>query len=519
MQTGVNSGHPPACLAGRGVFFCGVFIMAAAAGLAALLQADSLWIYFANGPVKVWWCAGLVFLTAGLAIAPWSVPRLPPTVPWLAVPLALVVAWLVLQGFANSADEYAYLFQAGTYEQGRLWQPAPILGQALASDYTWVKDGKWVGQYPPGWPLLLVIGHKLGLPFWAVNGGLAALLVGLMRRLLPEQTMPLAASLLAPFFLFNAASLHSHLAAAVTGCAALCCLEAAQKGKGRWWGVLAGLALGWLGLIRYMSAALMAVPFAAQVMRQRQWVLIMAVAAGALPCVLLLLAYHHAITGNALIPVYYLSGRTADHLYFDAQGMAEGFGISFWRMVELVLWAGPGLVLAWGLVLAGKIRQGQGTASDWVFPLFILVFLFYPFDGANRYGPRYYFEALPFLVLTFRGVALTPFIQRLLALSLAYSVTVLPVLAPYYRQIVSERQDLYQQAAAMTLTNAVVLVQDGPGKIWKMEPDDMARNGLDANGPVLYARADKTTVQELRSAFPDRSIWIYACTPECRIRK
>ena len=513
MLFGWNSGHPPACLAGRGVFVCGLFFLVVVVGSTSLVLSDQLWVYFAYGPIKALWALLLGILTLGLALLPWRVPRISDWLPWAAIPVALFIAWWVLQGFANSADEYAYIFQAQTYQQGRLWQQAPILGQALSSDYTWVKDGKWVGQYPPGWPLLLALGQGMGVPFWAVNTVLAALLVMLLRRLMPGQTLPLAAAFMSPFFLFHAASLHSHLPAALMGCAAFYALE-----KKRWWGVVAGMALGWLGLVRYMSAALMAVPFAVQVLYRRQWGLMLKVGLGAIPCMVMLLAYHHAITGNALTPVYYFSGRNADHLYFDALGMAEGIRLSGWRMVELILWAGPGLVLAWGLMMGAKLRQGTTTASDWVFPLFIIVFLFYPFDGANRYGPRYYFEALPFLILTFRGQTLPPIIQRLLMLSLVYSLTILPVLAPYYRQIVSERQDLYDQAAAMHLTNAVVLVQDGPGDVWKMEPDDMARNGLDAQGPILYARADKTNLDELRTSFPDRSLWVYACTPQCQIR-
>jgi hypothetical protein len=90
-------------------------------------------------------------------------------------------------------------------------------------------------------------------------------------------------------------------------------------------------------------------------------------------------------------------------------------------------------------------------------------------------------------------------------------VVAVPVLAVFYHQIVEQRQDLSHQVELRGLSNAVVLVKDGPGKIWKMEPDDMARNGLTADGPVLYARADKTNEKELRDTFPNREIWVYHC--------
>jgi hypothetical protein len=103
---------------------------------------------------------------------------------------------------------------------------------------------------------------------------------------------------------------------------------------------------------------------------------------------------------------------------------------------------------------------------------------------------------------------------------LVYCVVAVPVLAIFYHQIVEQRQDLYRQVEQLGLANAVVLVKDGPGKIWKMEPDDMARNGLTADGPVLYARADKTNETELKATFPTREIWVYQCPSEtCVLNK
>ena len=478
---------------------------------------DGMWVFFAPGALKAAVTGIALVLTLGAALLDWTPPAVDRR--WIGVglgALAVTACW-VLQGFANSADEYAYVFQAQTYLSGRLWNPAPPLGQGLAADYTWVKDGLWAGQYPPGWPSILALFGWTGWPLWAVNGVLAAALLGLVRWVGGPRFGLVPVLAMTPFFIFTGASMHSHMAAALLGLAALACLELALAQGSLIWALLAGVAVGWLGLIRYISAALMALPFALSLLAHRRWRMVAAVALGMVPGVVLLLCYHQAITGNPLVPVYWLSGRQADHLYFDAQGIGDGVRISLWRWVELVQWAGPGLVCLWLGVLARKGREGGWRALDWVFPLFVLTFLFYPFDGANRYGPRYYFEAFPFLVLAARRVDLGPAARRLMALNVAYCAVVLPFLGLFYHDMVTQRLDLYTQVRRMGLSNAVVLVKDGPGRIWRMEPDDLARNGLNADGPVLYARPDLVNTAQLHGAFPDRTIWVYACTPDCAI--
>jgi hypothetical protein len=66
-----------------------------------------------------------------------------------AIPLQL--AYAVLDRFPNSGDEYAYLFQAAEFARGRLWAPAPPLGDTFVAYRTWIIDGRWISQYPPAW--------------------------------------------------------------------------------------------------------------------------------------------------------------------------------------------------------------------------------------------------------------------------------------------------------------------------------------------------------------------------------
>ena len=67
---------------------------------------------------------------------------------------SLAVVW-VLRAFPNSADEYAFLFEADTFLAEQLWNPLPPLHEFFAFLHISQVDGKWAALYPPGWPLFL----------------------------------------------------------------------------------------------------------------------------------------------------------------------------------------------------------------------------------------------------------------------------------------------------------------------------------------------------------------------------
>ena len=74
----------------------------------------------------------------------------------LAFLLAAVLAHSAFHGFANSGDEYSYLFQAQLFASGRLSSPSPPaeLWSSLQLDHV-ISDGMMRSKYFPGWPALL----------------------------------------------------------------------------------------------------------------------------------------------------------------------------------------------------------------------------------------------------------------------------------------------------------------------------------------------------------------------------
>lgn len=123
----------------------------------------------------------------------------------------------VLGAFPHISDEASYWFQARVFASGRLTVPAPPLVEFYPSEWVVAHGGKWFSVFPPGWPLLLSIGMRLGAPS-LVNPALAALSLVAMHRLalsLVGREKALIAVLLgavSPFFLFMGASFMSHMA-------------------------------------------------------------------------------------------------------------------------------------------------------------------------------------------------------------------------------------------------------------------------------------------------------------------
>lgn len=194
----------------------------------------------------------------------------------LAVIIALLLAAgvIALRAFPNSGDEYAYLFEVQTFRAGRLWNVLPPVPDAFASNHVLIKDGKWVSQYPPGWPIIIAGVTSLGLPAYVASPVMALLLLLGFARLARELVSPGAAlvgtALLAccPFFLLNGASYFSHVPAALFGVLAVLCGVRFLETAGISSALAAGAALGFLGIIRPLSAVLVAIPCGVELLRR-----------------------------------------------------------------------------------------------------------------------------------------------------------------------------------------------------------------------------------------------------------
>jgi Dolichyl-phosphate-mannose-protein mannosyltransferase len=444
----------------------------------------------------------------------------------LAAPAAATVAYEVLDRFQNSGDEFAYFFQAEQFAAGRLWAAAPPLGDTFVPYRTWVIGNKWLSQYPPGWPLALAGALRAGIPAWAVNavigtGGAAALLSPLWRF---EDRRAVAAVvvlyLMTPFYLLNAASFHSHiLSAGLVLMLCLCCLWY-QHDRRNVALLGAGLVIALIGLTRYYSAPLLIPALTYWLFienRARRVRMVVMLALGALPLLLLLMAYQYLVTGSALRSTYFLITNEDVFVTFSLKALADGALLSMIRLEELSLWTYPLVVPVYAFCLASKLKARSFAFYDLIFPTFVIGYIFFADLGGNRYGPRYFFDAFPAMVATIisaapqagawaRQLCNRPLVMHAAGVAAVYLMTTLPfAMTAYHRQIRS-REEPYRIAASMGLKQAVVVIESSSGR--NLMAEDLARNESDLKAPVLYARAG-VTVGDLRASFPDRSIWTY----------
>jgi hypothetical protein len=439
---------------------------------------------------------------------------------------ALFVAIVVLQSFPNSGDEYAYVFQAERFAEGRLWAAAPPLDYTFVPYRTWISAGKWVSQYPPGWPLALALAILASMPIAMLNPVLgsvgAAALAGLAGRLATRAAVAtgIALFVLTPFFLLSAGSFHSHVFSAMLVVAlCLCCLR--YQASLRWcWLPMVGLLLGVIGATRYFSLVLVAPALVYWLLvelrgdRVRTGIII---AASALPPLLLLLIYHDLVTGSPFRTTYTLIAVADLSISFAPENVRYGLKLTVYRFCELGVWASPVLVGAYVLCLVRKAVKRSLAFYDLVFPCFILGFVLFPDLGGNRYGPRYYFEAFPLTLGTILS-AVSPLAaqarvwwDRPLAVHAAltgvlYLLTACPFALMAYHEQVEARQEPYRLARAMGLQDSIVVIKTTSGL--GMLAKDLARNPPLLDAPVLYARGDVGSAA-LRRAFPHRTIWIY----------
>lgn len=100
-----------------------------------------------------------------------------PCIVWISAAFVLsfcmIFSAVILDGIPHVTDEAVYVFQAKIFNLGRVTVSSPCAPDAF--DYPhMINNGRWYGQYPPGYPLLLMPWVALGIP-WLLNPLLAGL--------------------------------------------------------------------------------------------------------------------------------------------------------------------------------------------------------------------------------------------------------------------------------------------------------------------------------------------------------
>jgi hypothetical protein len=138
-------------------------------------------------------------------------------------------------------DESAYLFEARCLLTGHLSaaQPSAVSREAMKFAHHLFVDGRWLGKYPPGWPILLSLAAWMHVE-WLLNPLLGLVLLAItyeIGRRTWGQTVGRLATLIwasSAFMLLNCLGFMSHvLCALLIAFAVMCFVQAADEWRDR----------------------------------------------------------------------------------------------------------------------------------------------------------------------------------------------------------------------------------------------------------------------------------------------
>lgn len=349
-----------------------------------------------------------------------------------------------------------------------------------------------------------------------------------------EVRLSLVFMCLSPFFLFMTSGYHSHLPCLFFLMASLLFLGWGHQHE-KWYHFLAsGLCLGLAVITRPYTAILVSTPFLiGYLLKLRstralaQWLVL---ALGFVLPLAFLLYYNDALTGHPLrFP--FLVADAQERIGFGHKGHTPLKGLSntaqMLELLNLKILGWPcGLLFVVLFVLLGKKHRWDRLAFGSVACLVVGHSFYYWIDFS--FGPRFYFEMLPFMVLlSVRGIVSLPsIVERLTSQRVSSAWTTglacwlaflsflfsgffyIPGLVRMYHRdynhIIHTR--VASVAEKQELTDALVLMRQIPGH--NAYASGFLENELDFRGNIVYAR-DLPNNQPVLAAYPNRQLFLF----------
>jgi 4-amino-4-deoxy-L-arabinose transferase-like glycosyltransferase len=378
---------------------------------------------------------------------------------------------------------------------------------------------------------------SLHLPSFVASPTLGLLLVLVFARLTCLLAGPAAALLGAallsccPFFLLNAASYFSHVPTAFFAVLFVLCGVRFLGTVSAAWALSAGAALGAVGVVRPFTVFSVLIPCAIELLLRgdrRHYLRMPLVLLGGFPFLGGLLFYDAAVTGNPwltveawALPQFHL-GLHPVSVNGETVSIGTTIGGALSQLVGLCKWTSPLLCLLYPVAWLWKFWRRQIAFYDFIFPLLVMSYFLLPDWRGNAYGPRYYFDAYPFLVLTVVSAAAAWFPEQhhgsfqasvvaALAGAVIMAIGAFPALAYQFHRIVNGRMELFDLVTNAHLSNVIVIIGAATGAAYPMwmSSGDLTRNGIDLSGSVLYVNDIPGKSCALARVFPERSFYRY----------
>jgi hypothetical protein len=469
---------------------------------------------------------------------------------------ANVSSYFIFHHIPHIHDTVAQIFQARLFAQGKLYAQSPPLPEFFDVMHI-INNGRWYSQYPPGHPLLLMLGVLINAP-WLINPVFGALTViviyHLGKEVYDERTARLGALLatLSPFLVFMSSEFMNHSTAlffaalflllyarafrrpSVESCPIrVTCNSQLETRHALLCALLAGLSLGIVFLIRPQTAVFLAAPLlfdaGYRVYREpgRHVGKLAALIAGGSVMVVVLLVYNYLTNGNPFLLGYVVRYGSGHGLGFGHSGWGEAYTPA--RAVVLTSLEMNGLnrylfefPIPALLFMAVLFLTRTRDRWDWLLLgtlVALVVGYFFYWWHSMLFGPRWEFEALPALVLlSARGIRAVPkFTQEDLGLAvpvertrngllslfligyLSMFAVALPTLVKDYQGGFGVLHKTAQTVKRSGIHNALVFS--------KKYDETFLENRLTLDGDVVYARDLGELNPVLTRLYPERKCY------------
>jgi hypothetical protein len=507
---------------------------------------------------------GIERLIGPADLAPAKVDRFALTTAAGVTLLAGALSFFVYQRHPHIIDEVAYLLQARFLASGHLTLPAPPVPDAFGFYLMEFRGDQWYSVMPPGWPAVLAIGVRLGIP-WLVNPLLAGLNVLLaylfIQEIYDRRSARMVVLLLcaSPWFVFMGMNFMNHTLTLTCALAAALGVARARKTGRAVWAALAGVMVGIISIIRPLDGLIVGVLAGLWALgvggRRLSARAIVAFALGTLLLGAAVLPYNKALTGSSI--TFPLNAYFDEHFGHGTNdygfGPNRGFGWAldpnpghspvdglinanlntFSLNTELFGWSTGSLLMIALAVFAGARPRGDSRRrrSDYLMiatlGVIFVAFFFYYYSGGPDFGARYwYLMILPCVALTVRGMDV---LQRKLEsgaegptdrrpdtrVALAVSVLCLMTLINYfpwravdkYYHLWGMRPDVRTLATECNFGRSLVLIR---GESQTDYTSAAIYNPLDlhADAPVYAWDRDPEVRSAVINAYRDRPIWL-----------
>ncbi len=471
-----------------------------------------------------------------------DIPQLGPGI--LAIVLALLClggaglsVWTavdIFEGLPHLPDEVVYQLQGRWLLAGHLTGPEPLCSEHFTIPLTYVRNGRWLGHYPPLWPLILAPGIAVGAP-WLAPALLRVphiLLIALLGLRLGGRWTALAAAAAAlasplALLLFGSEMPHAGSATMLIGAVLLCLPKDSGTSGWRWVG--AGIAFGLAFGMRPLTAVAVAFPvglfhLAETLAGRRRWIdSVWLITSGAVTTLPTLIA-NNTITGSPWAFPYALAEgsmysiqhtafgiRNLDTLFASLGPLVQGWG---WPWLDGPISAA--LPMAFVVVL---FLSRQSTKEDRLLiaiaATVVLAHLGTRATGLHGFGPRYLFVPCGILwILTARGAAVLASKERrtwpvaavLLGLLTLSAAAAIPARLNLYRGYNDINPKMTRAASTLPPCSLVLLPEDN----WRGWAEASPWLGLNDDHTAPLFAADFGETLGLEWCYPDRRIYRWA---------